>query len=333
MVHEQDRTGLNGAFPKVSSGAPESSAPPVDAVLGFTIAARDVRGRVARLGPLLDQILSAHDYPMHQAHILAEALGLMTLVGSTLCAQGGQATLQVQGQGRCVDLLVVDYRQGELRGYVRGDGDAQDVSDPCLPGLFGEGYLALTIDRDQDAQRYQSIVPLEGKSLVDAVRHYFTSSEQIPTFLQIAVNHTPKGWRAGGLLVQHLPASAEDSGTKDSGTGESGAPDTQTHDTETSEENWRHITILAETLSSAELLDDGLPLEDLVWRLFSENEIRVFPAALLSRGCRCSPDRLAGILRKMPPADLAHMMDEDGLIGMDCAFCARHFQLSPPSAV
>jgi len=160
-----------------------------DRVLAFTLPARNARGRAVRLGPVLDTILSAHDYPTAIRHLLAEALVLTALMGSLLKEREGQLTIQAQSEDGIVDLLVCDYRNGELRGYVRHDPERLGAlpTFPSLNQLFGEGYLAITYDLATTGERYQGIVPLLGDSLTDACEAYFAQSEQIPTLICTAV--------------------------------------------------------------------------------------------------------------------------------------------------
>ncbi|HWH22518.1 MAG TPA: Hsp33 family molecular chaperone HslO, partial [Allosphingosinicella sp.] len=181
----------------------------LDEAVGFTLPARSARGRLVRLGPLMNEVLSAHDYPAPIARILSEALTLTALLGAMLKDAGGQLTVQAQTESGIVDLLVCDYRGGELRGYVRFDMErlAEVPSLPSLQALFGKGYLAITFDQAVSGERYQGIVPLEGSSLADAAQSFFSQSEQIPSLVRLAVNDT--GHIAGGLLLQHLPEGEE----------------------------------------------------------------------------------------------------------------------------
>jgi molecular chaperone Hsp33 len=160
-----------------------------DQVLGFSISDRHARGRAVRLGPVLDTILAAHAYPPAIKHLLAEALVLTALMGGLLKRESGQLTMQAQTQGGVVELLVCDYRAGELRGYVKHDAErfARLGANPSLEALFGDGYLAVTFDLDETGGRYQGVVPLEGASLAEAVESYFAQSEQIPTLIRMAV--------------------------------------------------------------------------------------------------------------------------------------------------
>ena len=216
--------------------------PRFDVALGFALPGRDARGRLVRLGPALGQILSAHDYPAPIAHILGEALVLTALLGATLKDAGGQLTLQAQTEAGVIDLLVCDYRGGELRGYVRFDPErlAEQPSQPSLLALFGKGYLAITFDQAVSGERYQGIVPLEGGSLAEAAEHFFSQSEQIPSLVRLAVD--PKGRVAGGILLQHLPE------------GEEGRDRLHTR---LDHPEWSHVRILAETVRAGELTDRG----------------------------------------------------------------------------
>jgi molecular chaperone Hsp33 len=296
----------------------------LDTALGFTIAARHARGRLVRLGPALDTILAAHAYPPVLAKLLAEALVLGGLLGSTLKHEEGQLTLQAQTEGGVVDLLVVDYRGGEMRGYLRHDPDklAEAPAEPSLFGLFGKGYLAITFDQappsgQSAGERYQGIVPLEGGSLAQAAEHYFAQSEQIPSIVRVAVKQLPDGRHvAGGLLVQHLPE------------GEEGRERLHTR---LDHPEWNHVEALAATVSPAELTDTGLPLDQLLWRLFhEEEEVRTLPVATIRRGCRCSAEHIQSVIARFPPEERAAMAEADGFVHVDCEFCARSFPVALP---
>lgn len=291
----------------------ESVAPVADRVLGFTVGARNVRGTVVRLDAALNAVLAAHDYPAPLATILGEALVLTALLGATL-RDDGQLTLQAQASGGAVDLLVCDYRAGAVRGYLRHDGsDVPTGAD--LGAVFGEGHLAITLDPSTSAERYQGIVPLEGASLAEAAELYFFQSEQLPTMLKIAVRwDEARGWIGGGLLVQHL-ARAEIGGERLS--------------VADMHPDWRHALALASTMSDAELTELTLTEEDLVWRLFHDDEVRVTPGAVPTRGCRCTLAHITGVIAQFPADERAEMAGDDGRIKVDCAFCARSFHLDP----
>ena len=285
----------------------------LDEAIGFTIPHRNARGRIVRLGPLLDHILSAHDYPAPIARTLSEALVLAALLGSLLKEDEGQLTIQAQTQSGIVDLLVCDYKAGELRGYVRFDPArlSELPTHRDLNALFGKGYLAITFDQPAADERYQGIVPLEGASLAEAAQNYFTQSEQLPSVVRLAVNDT--GHVAGGLLVQHLPE------------GEEGRDRLHTR---LDDPEWDHVRALSETIKDSELTDPQLPLETALWRLFHEEEVRVLQSVTLAKGCRCNFDYIKAVIGRFPPEERAEMVDEDGFISVDCEFCSRVFPIS-----
>jgi molecular chaperone Hsp33 len=297
----------------------------LDRAIGFTIPDRHARGRMARLGPVLDKILHAHAYPPAIETILAEALTLTALLGSTLKDAGGQLTLQAQTQGGVVSLLVCDYRGGEIRGYVQFDADklAEAGPNPSLFGLFGTGYLAITFDQAATRERYQGIVPLDGDSLASAVESYFLQSEQIPSLVRLGMRRGPDGALiAGGLFLQHLPE------------GEEGRERLHTR---LDHPEWEHVAALGSTMGADELADPSIPLETLVWRLFNEeSEVRVLSDTALVNACRCGRDYYTQVLAKFGPEELAEMADQDGIIHVDCAFCAQKYPIplsdvvSPP---
>ncbi|MBS0475630.1 MAG: Hsp33 family molecular chaperone HslO [Proteobacteria bacterium] len=286
-----------------------------DRVLGFTIPERNGRGRVVRLGPVLETILSAHAYPPPIKHVLAEALVVTALIGSLLKDDEGQLTMQAQTESGIVDLLVCDYRGGELRGYVRFDEDrlGQIGPNPSLYALFGQGYLAITFDMATSGQRYQGIVPLEGNTLAEACQNYFAQSEQVPTLIRVGVRSDGQGCVAGGLLIQHL---AE---------GEEGRERLHVR---LDHPEWEHLAALAGSIRHDELTDQDLSLEALVWRLFhDEKEVRVEAGRPLTRGCRCSITHYESVIAKFPEADRVDMRNDAGTIVIDCAFCSRLFEI------
>ncbi len=286
-----------------------------DVALGFTIPSRNARGRVVQLGDTLDLILARHNYPPVIAKLLAEALVLTALLGSLLKEAEGQLTVQAQSEGGVVSLLVCDYRGGELRGYVQHDPErlAEIGATPSLFGMFGKGYLAITFDQMVSGERYQGIVPLEGDSLAHAAERYFAQSEQLPSMVRIAVDvQGETGNLAGGLLMQYLPE------------GEEGR--TRLH-VEQDHPGWQAVETLAQTVSPAELIDDRLPPDRLLWRLFNEEEVHILPHVVIGRGCRCTLDYYKSVLARFPADERTHMADEHGIIQVDCAFCAKLFPI------
>ena len=224
--------------------------------------------------------------------------------------------MQAQTQGGIVDLMVCDFLGGALRGYVRYDREklADASRNPALKELFGDGYLAITFDQPGN-ERYQGIVPLEGKNLGEAAQSYFAQSEQIPSLVRLAAEKRDGHWSAGGLLFQHLPE------------GEEGRERLHTR---LDHPDWPHVAVLAGSVKAEELTDAGLPLADLVWRLFhEEDEVRTLPAIALSKGCRCDPDYVRSVIRRFPEEERAAMVGDDGLIRVDCAFCSMSFPIEP----
>jgi molecular chaperone Hsp33 len=289
----------------------------IDAALGVAIPSRNARGRIARLGPVVDTVLANHGYPPIIEQLLAEALTLTALLGSLLKEPQGQLTFQAQTEGGIVDLMVCDYLGGELRGYVRHDRErlADATKDPGLKELFGKGYLAITFDQPIANERYQGIVPLEGKNLAEAAQSYFAQSEQIPSLVKLAAEKRGDHWFAGGLLLQHLPE------------GEEGRERLHTR---LDHPDWPHVAILGGSVKDDELTDPALPFDDLIWRLFhEEEEVRTLGATSLSRGCRCDPDYVRSVIARFPADEREAMVGDDGVIRVDCAFCSSSFAIEP----
>ena len=287
-----------------------------DVALGVTIPARNARGRLARLGPALDSVLASHNYPPVVERLLAEALALTALLGAMLKEPEGQVTLQAQTENGVIELLVCDYRAGQLRGYVRHDSErlADAGPNPSLFSLFGKGYLAITFDHPVRDERYQGIVPLEGESLAKAAESFFAQSEQIPSIVRLAAEKRPEGWSAGGLVFQHLPE------------GEEGRERLHTR---LDHPDWPHVAILAGSVKAEELTDPALPLDELTWRLFHEEaEVRTLEPIALSKGCRCDPDYVRSVIARFPAEERAAMVGEDGMIRVDCEFCSQSFPIA-----
>ncbi len=290
-----------------------TDAPIIDRALGFIIPSRNARGRIVRIGPVLEEILGAHGYPPVIEALLAEALAVTALLGAMLKDNQGQLTMQAQTQGGPIALMVCDYSAGQLRGYVQHDAEriAALPKDPDLPALFGEGYLAITFDQAATKERYQGIVPLEGATIAAAVESYFFQSEQIPSLVRVAV----EGDVAGAMLLQHLPD------------GEDGRDRIHTR---LDHPEWEHVAIMGGSISDAELTDPALPFETILWRLFSEeDEVRTLDGIGLSKGCRCDPAHIRKVLSQFPEDERQAMQGEDGIIRVDCAFCAKSFPVPP----
>ncbi|MFC4292664.1 Hsp33 family molecular chaperone HslO [Sphingorhabdus arenilitoris] len=295
-----------------------------DLPLAFSIPARHARGRIVRLDGVLNEILSAHKYPPLIEKTLAEALVLAALLGSAIKDDEGQLTIQAQTEEGAIDLLVCDYKDGALRGYVKHDPEKLAVlpANATLFGLFGKGYLAITFDRkvpeEKGSGRYQGIVPLEGDSLCSAAEHYFVQSEQIPTLIRVAIDHVdgPDGPRtvAGGIMLQHLAD------------GEEGRERLHVR---LDHPEWEHVSILAGSIKPQELTDSALPLEEIVWRLFhEEDQVRISTASRISKGCRCDPVHIRDVIARFAADERTEMAEDDGNITVNCEFCSRQFPIS-----
>ena len=286
-------------------------------VVPFFLPNRPVRGRLVRLGTLTDALLVRHDYHPAVARLVGQALAL-TAGLSTALKFRGTFSLQAKGNG-AVDMLLADCTDtGELRGYARSDLDmlgtllAADPS-PAADAVLGAGYLAFTVDQGGD-NRHQGIVAIEGANLASMALHYFETSEQLRCQIHLACEHTEAGWRAGALILEKVAGAG--------GIGPELDEDAQ-------DESWRTATALAATLTDRELLDDSLPPEQLLFRLFHTEGVAADRARALSYGCRCSRARLSGILGGFSDDDLDHMVI-DGTIVMTCEFC--HYDFKFPRA-
>ena len=333
-------------------------APVEDAILPFEVASLDLRGRVVRLGPVIDSILGAHDYPLPVAKLLGEAIALTVLLGSSLKFEG-RFILQTQTDGP-VRMLVVDFisdfnNPGRVRACARFDRarvEAAITARAASAGeLLGQGHLAMTIDQGSDMNRYQGLVALSGGGLEEAAHEYFLRSEQIPTRVRLAVaeefnaakNDPRKGakndgtsaaaasgphrrWRAGGMLLQFLPKSPERMRGPDLDPGD--APAGTVPHVVAEDDAWREGRALIETVEDIELIDPDLSSERLLYRLFHEHGVRVFRATALEAKCSCSRDNVADMLKSFSQDDRDHMV-ENGVISVTCEFCSSNYVFEP----
>ena len=305
-----------------------------DTVQPFEVAALDLRGRVVRLGPAVNEILSGHNYPPPVAKLLGEAITLTVMLGSALKIEG-RFILQTQSDGP-VRMLVVDFRNpGKVRACARFDAGrvaaAIEAGKASAGALLGQGHLAMTIDQGADMSRYQGLVALDGGSLEDAAHEYFKSSEQIPTRVRLAVGEdmAPGGkrrWRAGGMLLQFLPKSIERARVADLDPGD--APEGTTTHTVKEDEAWVEGRALIDTVEDIELLDPEVSSERLAYRLFHERGVRVFKSVPIVAQCSCSRDNVEAMLRSFSQDDRDHMV-EDGKISVTCEFCSANYQFGP----
>jgi molecular chaperone Hsp33 len=315
--------------------APED-IPADDAILPFSVESLDLRGRVARLGPALDDILAGHDYPAPISKLLGEAIVLTVLLGSSL-KFNGRFILQTQADGP-VRMLVVDFMSpGRVRACARFDvahlERAMAAGEDSPGALLGVGHLAMTIDQGPGMSRYQGLVALSGGSLEDAAHEYFLRSEQIPTRVRLAVAEEynvaaepRRRWRAGGLLLQFLPAKVERMRGPDLDPGD--APEgTANHDFP-EDAAWVEGRSRVATIEDVELIDPGLSSERLLYRLFHEHGVRVFRPVDVTAQCTCSRAGVQAMLKSFPQDDRDHMV-ENGMISVTCEFCTSNYRFDP----
>jgi molecular chaperone Hsp33 len=308
-----------------------------DTLLPFEVSALDVRGRVVRLGPAVDEILTRHNYPAPVAKLLGEAIVLTSLLGSSLKFEG-RFILQTQTDGP-VRMLIVDFvTPGQIRACARFDRarveDAIAESKTTPGALLGRGHLAMTIDRGPDMNRYQGLVALEGGNLEDAAHEYFLRSEQIPTRVRLAVaeeflrgeDGAGHRWRAGGILLQFLPKAADRMRQSDFDPGD--APEGAEKHAVTEDDAWVEGRALIETVEAVELIDPAVSSEALLYRLFHERGVRVFNSMPLRAQCSCSRDSVEAMLRSFSQDDRDHMV-QDGVIQVTCEFCNTSYDFKP----
>ncbi|MES2905522.1 MAG: Hsp33 family molecular chaperone [Pseudomonadota bacterium] len=309
-------------------------------VLPFQVESLDVRGRVVRLGDVLDQILERHHYPRPVAVLLAQLVTLTCLLATTLKMQG-RFIAQTTSDGP-INMLVADYESPDrIRACARYDEEKlqalMKASAPSFSSLLGEGHFAMTIDPGKAQNRYQGIVVLQGESFEDIADKYFMQSEQIPTMVRLAVGETmtpsdngyKSAWRSGGFLIQFLPHSPERQRMRDFPPGDI-PPDWESADEDDEEDEddaWVSARALSGTLEDAELIDPELSPEQLLYRLFHEEGVKVFDPQPIKEFCRCSEDGIARMLRQFSPDDRAHMVKDDQ-IHVICEFCSRQYDFT-----
>ncbi len=309
---------------------------PDDLVLPFQIEATGVRGRIARLGPLVEDVLTRHDYPEPVAKLLGETLALVALLGVALKFDG-TLVLQTQSDGP-VSLLVAHFTSpGGIRGFAQYNEAAipsHDSGALSPATLLGKGHLALTIDPGGDMDRYQGIVALDGQSLADAAHEYFRQSEQIATSIKLAVGSIVTGgqrsWRAGGIMIQHLAVEGGivDERERQARLEARARDDLAAAVGEDAEEEWARAVALLETTEDHELLDPTLTPETLLYRLYHEDGVRTFDTHPVKRVCRCSIERSRDILESFADEDMSDMVEE-GLLRVRCEFCSSEYAFDP----
>ncbi|PIE10935.1 MAG: molecular chaperone Hsp33 [Rhodobacterales bacterium] len=307
-----------------------------DTVLPFQLDASDVRGRVARLDGVLDQVLSQHDYPASIEELVAQMTLLTALIGQTMKLRW-KLSLQLRGDGPA-RLIATDYyapteegAPARIRAYASFDDEKLDQSaDPFSQA--GKGYFAILIDQGTGTTPYQGITPIAGGSLAACAQTYFAQSEQIPTRFALSYGKTllpgrGEHWRAGGVMLQQMPKAPARMGEE--GSGEAGllaASDLLDAD---EAENWGRVNILLDTVEDLELIGPVVKPTDLLLRLFHEETPRVFDPQPVKFGCTCSEERVRQSLSIYSAKDIAHMTKQDGTVTADCQFCGAHYVLDP----
>jgi len=320
----------------IPSRAPSATAID-DIVLPFEVSKLDLRGRVVRLGPVVDEILERHAYPQPVAKLLGEAVVLTVMLGSALKIEG-RFILQTQTDGP-VRMLVVDFMAPDrVRACARFDkarvAEAIAAGKSDAGSLLGKGHLAMTIDQGADMNRYQGLVALEGGTLEDAAHEYFHRSEQIPTRVRLAVAEELRAgqggashrWRAGGIMLQFLPKSPERARVADLHPGD--APEGITPHALPEDDAWVEGRALVSTVEDVELIDPSLSSERLVYRLFHEPGVRVFQAGPVRAQCSCSRENVEAMLKSFSQDDRDHIV-EDGRILVTCEFCSANYEFAP----
>lgn len=285
-------------------------------VLTFDLERPNLRGRIVRLGRVLDNILVPHQYPVLVESILTETLTLAVLLSSMLKYEG-IFILQTQSDGPVSRLVSDVTSSGDVRATASFDAEKlaaliKENPEPEMKDLLGAGYLAFTVDQGEHMERYQGIVALQGRNLQDSIHHYFGQSEQIGTAIKLAVGRDDAGkWRSGAIMLQHMPDH-------------SNIP----QDAKPVLEDWNRGQILVATCRDDELLDPKLHDETLLLRLFHEEGIRVFKPLPINKGCRCTQEKLKDVLSILSNDDVDHAT-VDGKIVMRCEFCSKDFNFEP----
>ncbi|KAJ03885.1 Hsp33 family molecular chaperone HslO [Sulfitobacter mediterraneus] len=307
-----------------------------DSVLPFQLDHADIRGRVARLDGVLDGILKQHDYPAQVEALVAEMALLTALIGQTMKLRW-KLSLQVQSKGP-VRMIATDYygpdedgRSARIRAYASYDADR--LTDGAPIDQVGEGYFAIMIDQGEGMTPYQGITPLTGDSLASCAEAYFAQSEQLPTrfslsFGQSSGPNEAEHWRAGGVMLQHMPKASPFAASGEGNGDVLSASDLVNSD---EEENWNRVNMLLNTVEDLELIGPSVPPTDLLLRLFHEEQPRVFDAQAVRFGCTCSEDRVRQSLSIYSAKDIEKMTTDDGRVTADCQFCGAHYDMDPAS--
>jgi molecular chaperone Hsp33 len=258
-----------------------------------------VRGHIVHLDATWAALLEHRTYPPEIRDTLGEAVAASVLLASTVKFDG-LLTLQMQGQGPMHLLLAQCTNTLNVRALARYREDPQTRD---LTVLSGEGRLTVTVETDNQSQRYQGIVPLAGQRLADCLQGYFENSEQLPTRLWLYADEQG----ASGMLLQRLPA---------------GNVDTSSRLAEI-DDAWRRVQLLADTLKPAELR--ALSDREILHRLFNEDDVRLFESTPVSFRCKCSRERVESVLKSLGEAEVRSILTERPDVEVQCDFCNRAF--------
>jgi molecular chaperone Hsp33 len=254
-----------------------------------------VRGELVTVSETLEQVLANHTYPQPVKNVLAELLVATSLLTATL-KFAGDITVQLQGDGPMSLAVINGNNNQQLRGVARVQGDIPENAD--LKALVGNGYLVITI-APEEGERYQGVVGLEGDTLAACLEDYFLRSEQLPTRLIIRTGEHEGKMAAGGILLQVMPAQNAQAA------------------------DFEHLATLTDTIKAEELF--GLSANDVLWRLYHEEEVTVYDPQTVEFKCTCSRERCADALRTLPDEEVDSILADDGEIDMNCDYCGSHY--------
>lgn len=308
-----------------------------DTVLPFQLDRSDVRGRVARLDGVLEEVLRQHNYPPQIEALVAEATLLTALIGQTVKLRW-KLSLQIRGKGPA-RLIATDYygpseegQPARIRAYASFDADRLDPAAPAFSQI-GEGYMAVMLDQGNDMMPYQGFTPIAGGSLSDCAQTYFAQSEQLPTRFAVTYGKAQAPgqramWRAGGVMLQHMPPVGG-SVAAESGSGEGGLLSHTDILAGDQAENWNRANLLLDTVEEMELIGPSVTPTELLIRLFHEEEPRVFDATPVRFGCSCSADKVRQTMSIYSQSDISKMTTPEGIVTADCQFCGAHYEFDP----
>ena len=283
-----------------------------DVIQPFLIETSQLRGRLVRLGEVVDTIVRRHAYPAPVAELLGETIVVANILAGGL-KYDGVFTLQTKGDGPVPTMVVDVTSAGDVRGYANVAANRlPEDAEATVPAMLGHGHLAFTVDQGEHTQRYQGLVALEGETVAECIQHYMRQSDQLDAGLKVAVGRRDGRWRASGLMVQRLPDDAPSRAALSSDT----------------EDDWRRTMILIGSATEAELLDPGLTPNTLLYRLFHEDGVRVYRPRPVRAACRCSRQRVSRVLASLPRSEVLELREPDGAVAVVCEFCTTSYRFT-----